>query len=255
MGHLESGIRQELVRPSKVIYYFCNIKNDEALRNANSVLRALIVQLCEDCQRLFRILPSGYEKVSDRFFSDSFDTLLHIFERMLRDGTYTQVFCVIDGLDVYQEGMNELITKLTENFCPRPEAKSPVLKLLCTTRPPTPMFNLSEPSNQRILRCNRGDLDIFIDSRVRSLGTTFTASMRQSIKEQLCMQAGNTFLWLEVVIRRIRSIDMPTKSKIEETINNSPIDLDSLYQLLGSTSHMDESSASISDWSRSYSRC
>ena len=236
LGHLESGIRQELVRPSKVIYYFCNIKNDEALRNANSVLRALIVQLCEDCQRLFRILPSDYEKTSDRFFSASFDTLSHIFERMLRDGMYTQVFCVIDGLDVYQEGMNELITKLTENFSPRSEAKSPVLKLLCTTRPQTtilkPMLNLSKPSKQRILRCNRGDLDIFIDSRVRSLGTTFTASMRQSIEEQLRMQAGNTFLWLEVVIRRIRSIDVPTKSKIQETINNSPGDLDELYGLL-----------------------
>ena len=232
LGHLESRMRPELLPPSKVIYYFCNIKNDEASRNANSVLRALIVQLCEDRQRLFRILPSDYEKVSKHFFSASFDTLWHIFERMLRDGTYARVFCVIDGLDVYQEGMNELSTKLNEIFSPRTEAKTPVLKLLCTTRPSTLMLDLPEPPKHRILCCYQGDLDIFIDSRVRSLGETFTDSMRQEIKEQLQKQAGNTFLWLEVVIRRIRSIDMPTPRKIKETIKNSPSDLHSLYDLL-----------------------
>ncbi len=56
--------------------------------------------------------------------------------------------------------------------------------------------------------------------------------MRQVIKEQLYAQAGNTFLWLEVVIRRIELIDMPTKRKIKNAIKNSPTDLDELYYVL-----------------------
>ncbi|RYP53591.1 hypothetical protein DL768_001455 [Monosporascus sp. mg162] len=49
LQHLESNTPGD----SKIIYYFCNIKNDEASRNAKSILRALIVQLCENQQRLF----------------------------------------------------------------------------------------------------------------------------------------------------------------------------------------------------------
>ena len=139
LGHLESTILPKASLSSKITYYFCNIKNDEASRNANSVLRALVVQLCEHQQRLFQILPSEYETNSSQFFSASFDTLSHIFEKMLHGGMYAQIYCVIDGLDVYQEGMRELIAKLAEIFSPEFGAKSPVLKLLCTTRPQTPI--------------------------------------------------------------------------------------------------------------------
>ncbi|ERF76578.1 hypothetical protein EPUS_05851 [Endocarpon pusillum Z07020] len=231
LGHLESEILQKPLPARKVIYYFCNIWNDEASRNANSVLRALIIQLCEHQLRLFRILHSECED-RDRFFSAPFYSLWHIFESMLRDDTYTRIYCVIDGLDVYQEGMDELIPKLTEEFSRRAEAGSPLLKLLCTSRPQKVILDLWEQSMHRILRCNAHDLDVFINSRVSSLGKSFRDDMRQSITDQLLMQADNTFLWLHVVIRKIKSIDVPTPRKIEETIKNSPQDLYDLYHRL-----------------------
>ncbi|KAI4154500.1 MAG: hypothetical protein LQ340_001657 [Diploschistes diacapsis] len=231
LGHLERKIQEEPSPRSKVIYYFCNIRNDDASPNACSVLQALIVQLCEDYQRLFRILPSDYQKVSDRFFSDSFDTLWYTFEKMLQNDTYARVFCIIDGLDVYQE-MGELITKLNKAFSPRTEAKSRVLKLFCTTRPSKPILELLKPSKPKILRCNEDDLAIFIESRVSSLEETFGAEIIQSIKDQLNEKAENTFLWLEVVTRGIRSIEMPTPSKIKDTIEDNPEELNDLYHLL-----------------------
>ncbi|KAF2176608.1 hypothetical protein K469DRAFT_812982 [Zopfia rhizophila CBS 207.26] len=232
LGHLESRVPHEPSTATKIIYYFCNIRNDEASHNANSILRALIVQLCEHQQRLFRILPPEYETNSHRFFSASFHTLWHTFEMMLRDGAYARVECVIDGLDVYQEGMDEFISQFTNTFSRRTETGSPVLKLLCTSRPEKDILDLWEPSMHRVLRCNPHDLDIFIDSRVGSLGKSFTDDMKQMVKNQLRMQAEGTFLWLEVVIRRITSIDVPTPRKIKETINASPQDLDDLYRLL-----------------------
>lgn len=75
LGHLESRPSQTPSFSSKIIYYFCNIKNDEASRTANSILRALIVQLCEHQQRLFRLLPLEYESNSKEFFTASFDML------------------------------------------------------------------------------------------------------------------------------------------------------------------------------------
>jgi Cdc6-like AAA superfamily ATPase len=96
LKHLES-------LDSKVIYCFCSIKTDEGSRNANSVLRALIVQLCERQRCLFQMLPPNFEKHSNLFFSASQDDLCHILKRMLEAHVYPRVYCVIDGLDVYQD--------------------------------------------------------------------------------------------------------------------------------------------------------
>ncbi len=232
LEHLESRTQQEPLPSSKIVYYFCNIKNDEASRNANSVLRALIVQLCEHQQRLYQNLPREYENDSNSFFSAPFATIWHIFEKMLQDSTYARIYCVIDGLDVYQEGMTELIIQLIENFNLGIRAEGPVLKLLCTTRPQTSIMDLCEPSTCKILRCSQQDLETFIESRIRSLRKSFKDDMRQAIKKQLYAQAENTFLWLEVVIRRIELMDLPTNRKIENAIKNSPKDLDKLYSVL-----------------------
>lgn len=234
LEHLESRTQQEPLPSTKIVYYFCNIKNEEASRNANSILRALIIQLCEHQRRLYQNLLLEYENNSNCFFSASFATLWHIFEKMLQDNTYTQIYCVIDGLDVYQEEMTELIIQLIKNFNLGIRAKGPVLKLLCTTRPQESIMALWEPSTYKNLRCSQHDLGIFIESRIRSLRKSFKDDMRQVIKKQLYAQAGNTFLWLEVVIRRIELIDMPTNRKIENAIKNSPKDLDELYSVLGS---------------------
>jgi hypothetical protein len=227
LGNLESN---KSLRTTKIIYYFCNIKNDEASRTANTILRALIVQLCEHQQRLFRILPSDYER-QDRFSSASFDTLWNIFEQMLRDDTYAQTYCVIDGLDVYEEGMDELISKLVE-FHPKTIKERSVLKLFCTSRPQKNILDLWGSSVRRVLRCDRGDLEVFIESRIGSLGKKFDKNMRETVRIQLHEQADNTFLWLEVVIRKISAIKLPSPSKIEETIKDSPQDLDLLYAML-----------------------
>ncbi|KAL9023952.1 MAG: hypothetical protein Q9196_006863, partial [Gyalolechia fulgens] len=181
--------------------------------------------------RIFQILPSEYAG-SRQFFSASFDTLLHIFEKMLHGGVYTRVYCVIDGLDVYKEGMSELITKTAEIFNLGTEAKSPVLKLLYTTRPENPILESLTTSKHRILRCSPDDLNTFIDSRVSGLGGKFTPGMKRMISRQLREKTDNTFLWLDVVIKRIKSIGLPTERRIEETVKDSPQDLDDLYHVL-----------------------
>ena len=128
--------------------------------------------------------------------------------------------------------MTELIYHLIKNFNPGIRVKGPVLKLLCTTRPQTSITELWEPSMRKILRCSQYDLEIFIESRIRSLRESFNDDIRQVIKKQLYAQAKNTFLWLEVVIRKIKIINTPTIRKIENEIKNSPKDLDELYSVL-----------------------
>lgn len=196
------------------------------------MLRALIIQLCEHQQRLFQILPIQHESNSSQFHSASFDTLVYAFKEMLRAGIFTQVYCVIDGLNVYHEGTKELILKIAEIFSHGSKVQSPVLKLFGTTRPERSILESFTTSQHRILCCNPHDLDIFLESPIRSLGARFTPNMRVIITDQLRRKTDDSFLWLEVVIKRLKSIDLPNLRKIEETIKDSPQELDELYHIL-----------------------
>ncbi|KAJ8108205.1 hypothetical protein OPT61_g8336 [Boeremia exigua] len=231
LEHLESRSTEKSPVATKTIYYFCNIKNDEASRNARSVLQALIVQLCERQQRLFRLLHTDYEKKSDLFFSASFDTLWHIFERMLQDGAYNRIYCVIDGLDVYKDEMAEFISKLSATPNRHMSKNSPLLKLFCTSRPGVHLDKCSF-GQRRILRCNPKDLDVFIHSRVSSLREDFTDNMKEMIKRQCHEQVDGTFLWLEVVIRDIGSLDFPNVESIQERFKQTSLNLEELYRSL-----------------------
>ncbi len=248
LGHLKGEILQKnTLLPSKVIYYFCNIKNDELSRTANSIIRALIVQLCECQPTLFRHIPEEFKNDNRSFFLEDFDTLCNLFQRMLQDAQYERVYCVIDGLDVYKVRMDDLIFQLTSVFKPN-DQKGPVLKLFCTSRPDKAVLNKWGQLPRKILCCNTEDLDIFIQSRVSSLGIEFTKQMRDVLEGSLRKNTGRTFLWLQVVIRRIRMIEYPTLSNIEQTIEKSPEDLWDLYQLLLTTAVQGRENALVLAW-------
>lgn len=247
LEHLECKVLQNL-QASKVIYYFCNIKNDEGSRDASSILRALIMQLCERQRQLFRHLPADLEKDSRGFFLEQFSSLCNMFERMLQDNLYERVYCVIDGLDVYKDGMDELIVQLTKIFSPS-SRQSTKLKLFCTSRPNKFILDQWGQSPSRILRCDPDDLDIFIRSRISSLESEFDESMRTFLMDSLCERAGTTFLWLDVVIRKIRMIEFPTLIKITEAIEGSPEELETFYgHLVSEARDKSEENARILAW-------
>lgn len=150
---------------------------------------------------------------------------------MLQDGLHDRIYCVIDGLDVYKVEMDELVVQLTRIFNHDNE-EGPTLKLFCTSRPDKAILNKRGRLPSRILRCNADDLDIFIRTRVSSLDSEFTEDMRAVLMDSLRKQAEQTFLWLDVVIRRIRMTENPTLRKVEEAIEHSPEELETLYELL-----------------------
>jgi ankyrin repeat protein len=231
LGHLESLAHYNTTATTKTIYHFCNIKNDETAWNARSLLRALIVQLCECQQRLFDLLLTEYKTRSESFLNAPFDTLWHIFEQMLQDEAYGRINCIIDGLDVYQDGMDELIDKLFATV-PRLRArKGPVLKFFCTSRSGTHL-NKWPFKYQVVLRCKPQDLDCFINSQISDLGQGFTGEMRHVIKRECSAQTkeDKTFLWLEVVFRKIKMITLPNIQRITDTIRKSSLDLFKLYE-------------------------
>ncbi|KAI1073352.1 hypothetical protein F5B20DRAFT_567330 [Whalleya microplaca] len=224
LRHLEGKITEN----AKIIYYFCNIRNDVASRNATSILRALIIQLCETQQRLFQTLPSKISDDTSQFSSASLDTLLYYFEKMIRGDTYAQIYCVIDGLDVYHDGMDQLLSSLIRVFSAHGEVSGLTRKLFCTSRPnPRILDAWGRESPRRTLCCNPEDVKTFIHSRVASLN--FSDDSKKMVVQLLSGRVEHTFIWIEVVLRKLKDLDFPSPNLVKDTIQNSSEDLYDLY--------------------------
>ena len=213
----------------KVIYHFCSIKVEAGLQTAEFVLRTLIVQLCND-RRLFDQLPSTLRANSKSFHTASLNELQTIFGDLILASTYERVYCVIDGLDVYLNGMENLVSLLKKLYESCKQAKGLCLKLFCTSRPEQSILDLWDPHPKVILRPDRKDLTAFIQSSVQSLPDRFDNRMRLQLLISLQERTGQTFLWISIIVKEIRRLRMPTIGKIKETIDRSPQGLDDLYR-------------------------
>lgn len=232
VSHLQDTAVKKLgTRAIKVIYYFCNIKDGASSRTATSVVRALIVQLCEE-PHLFQLLPEDFINGSSNFFSASLSRLLDIFKQALTHVGHERVYCVIDGLDVYRTEMDELSVRLKDIFNSQESANKPLLKLFCTSRPSNSVSPAFDGSPKRLLRPDTDDLKTVIEANAKSLGSEFNDEMRAKIQKELRDKSGATFLWIEIMMRRIRQIQMPTQFKVRKLFESSPDDLEDLYEAL-----------------------
>ncbi|RDW85549.1 hypothetical protein BP5796_03874 [Coleophoma crateriformis] len=227
IGHLED-LSKNATQPFKVIYYFCNIKNDEKDRNACAILRGLIVQLCERQKTLFEQIPKDLINIPDRFYSVSVDELWKIFLGILRNTKQKCLYCVIDGLDVYETGMDEFLDIMKTFTQGVDRDKGPVLKLLCTSRPYNHVLKRWDVTERKRLVCNGSDINTFVRSRINCL-RNLDENIKESTVQRLTEKTEHTFLWLDVVIRKLENLTFPDPMDIDEAIQNSNSDLDGLY--------------------------
>lgn len=218
---------------SIVLYYFCTIRNEARDRTAEAILRALIVQLCERQRSLYECLPQDFERDSEKFLSAPFSVLWDLFDQcMLSSRVYQDVYCVIDGLDVYSNGMVELVHHLTGAFGSKGATDRPVMKLFCTSRPHGDILNGWGHYPTRELRANPDDLSVFIRGSIERLPRKFDNHMRQAILDELQRRAGRTFLWITIVVRRLARMAYLSIPKIKQEINASSVELHELYEPL-----------------------
>jgi preprotein translocase subunit Sec61beta len=219
VNHIQQFVKNQR---NKVIFFFCNIKDGNA-RTASSVLRALIVQLCTD-KRYFQKLPNRFQAKGDSkaFHSATFDELWRPFDDLVQSGLHSRIFCIIDGLDVYETvGMEDLVTKLGEMAGRRP------IWLFLTSRPDGPVGN--RPSGtRRNLRQPNHDVQVFITKQLELLPSSFNR-FHTDIREGILSRAGGTFLWIHIILKEIRKIDFPSKKSVQQVIKKTPRELDELY--------------------------
>ena len=235
-GHLEERTTES--KSEKVIYYFCNVRVPLSERNAEAVVRALIVQLFQDQANLIALLPLRFEKDSNAFFEAPLSELWGILSLMMQKNSFSRVYCIVDGLDVYGKCMVELAQKLLSLFGSF-ESKAPVSrKLLCTSRPNSDIMDAWEGHPERQLRPNLSDVRTYVERRVANLKRS-TPSMKEAARSALMedFEASRqphrvipTFLWISTAIRKLEQLQTLTPKNIREEIEKSPRDLDELYK-------------------------
>ncbi|EDN97566.1 hypothetical protein SS1G_12418 [Sclerotinia sclerotiorum 1980 UF-70] len=232
VDHLKDRIDQQSSN-SKIIYYFCNIKNEERFRTASAIFRSLIVQLCED-QRLYQRLPQNLKDTSKKFATESFAKLGNIFHDMITKNPYDRVYCIIDGLDVYSTDIEDLLQYLDKHFAleERNINRKPLFQLFCTSRPE--WVTSIKFSHKKILRASTDDLTLFINFELSLFEEEdgFRDDMKKIITKAAQAEEKRTFLWISIVLRELRKIPSPSIDEIENKIKQIPLELDALYKNL-----------------------
>ncbi|TGO84393.1 hypothetical protein BPOR_0510g00090 [Botrytis porri] len=223
---------QEQQKPqNKIIYYFCNIKNEESSRTASSILRSFIVQLCED-RRLYQKLPNRFQNKNEKreFFIESLDNLWNVFLDLIKTDIYICIYFIIDGLDVYDQEVGSLLLYLKQHF-DISHIGQPLLKLFCTSRPEEFVMNIGF-SPSKTLYASEKDLTTFIKSELHSFRTQFTDDMKEFIVEAAKEKVGTTFLWISILLREVRGLRLPSLKDIKKKMEQFPIEINDLYMSL-----------------------
>ena len=227
VDNLKDYLKKQQYSRYKVIYYFCNVKNEEKFQTALSILRALIVQLCED-QRLFQRLPNRFKEQAKHFFSASLAELWAVFSDLITTDIYNRIYCVIDGLDVYLHEMDSLLGYFNGVFSSQNQEKLPFFKLFCTSRPEGFVIS-SGLSPRRVLRASTDDLTTFVNNRLESFPKRFTDATKEYIRTALMNRAEQTFLWISIVLGELQRLSNTSPARIKKVLEAAPKDIMELY--------------------------
>lgn len=216
----------------KTIYYFCSIHYPEKFQNGAALLRALIVQLCKD-RRVFQQLPRSFEEDFQKFASASVPDLWNVLQKALKEGPFRHIYCIIDGLDVYGDRMEDVAGRLKTLFNPEDSGDAgtePLLKLFCTSRNQDDIDSAFRGSLIRRFLPDDDDIKVFIEKRSTNL-KNLNKDQKEIVEKMLRKKAEKTFLWLDVVIRGLKALELPSNTEIKNTITEAPTYLPNLYRL------------------------
>ncbi|KAL7918451.1 hypothetical protein ACQKWADRAFT_323791 [Trichoderma austrokoningii] len=218
--------------PSAVIYFFF-YDQDEIYRTAGGAMRSLIIQL-------LHLAPEAFQTVTEVFDiespSISDNSLRHILKALLQVPQLGTIYCVIDGLDECQNDawrkmlLDLIIGNLRSSSTRRRSSSSiPMLKTVFTSRPTVDIHGELHHLPNIQPKANHADLEIFIKSKVHEL--RFHQDLKQKAVSLLSSRVEQTFLWISIVLRRLNvATPLLSEAGMEEMINESPSDLETLFE-------------------------
>jgi hypothetical protein len=225
LDHLDDRIVKTQQQDSIIYFFFYD--QDEQFQTIESFLRSLIKQLLTttDVSRL----PTAIFEPDPS--TESEEGLWEIFEEIIRAPIDRTVYCVLDALDESEDEKTRqrLIRRMKRLLQDRSSKGkfSPTMKLLITSRPIVDI-NIELGDTYMELKARPEDLEIVIEGRVTEL-SHFPTDLKKNVVEELIDRAGGTYLWISIVLKRLKTITLPLLAKIKKIIRESSTDLDELY--------------------------
>ncbi|VUC26118.1 unnamed protein product, partial [Clonostachys rosea] len=214
---------------TKVIYYFFYGQSD-ILSTVGYAVRSLIRQLLN--VRDVDTFGAIAELVElDNTADMSEDGLWEILEHLLKAPVLQEVLCVIDGLDECQNAASRLrLIRLFSRLAHPNRAKnnSPVVRTIFTSRPTVDIEQQLSRSPSFHLVANPQDLQVFVNHEIGTLD--LDPQLHNDAVRLLLTRAEQTFLWISLIVKKLKAEALLSLADIERIIKTSPSDLGNLYQ-------------------------
>jgi hypothetical protein len=227
LTHLEKESRAS--PKTKVIYYFFYSQSD-MLSTVGYALRSLIRQLL-DIRNVDTFDAIAGLVDLDNTADVPEDGLWEILEHLLKAPALQEILCVIDGLDECQNGASRLRLIQLFNSLAQPNGaknNSPVVRTIFTSRPTVDIEEQLSGSLSFHLVANPQDLQLFVNHEIGTLG--LDPQLHNDAVALLLAHTEQTFLWISLIVKKLKAEGLPSLADIERMIKTSPSDLINLYQ-------------------------
>ncbi|KAM0448003.1 hypothetical protein ACHAO4_008534 [Trichoderma viride] len=229
LDHLERATSDSGSK-STVIYFFF-YDQDQSLRTVDAALRSLIKQLILHRRGL------AFQAISEKFDIESpvipEYILWRVLEELLRTPIFGTIYCVFDALDECRDDsptprLPDFFSKLVKSSSIS-KPTDLVIKALMISRPKVELSRVLEQRPFIHLKANPQDLEAFIRSQIDKIG--LSDDLHGNAIRLLTSRAGQTFIWISIVLKKIKAVTSPlSEVDMEKIITQSPSDLTALYE-------------------------
>jgi NACHT domain len=211
---LIEALSQRRKETTTVTYFFCQ-NADYELNTIEAIIKGLILQLVEKHPQLKQSLRKRWDTTNERFSEDvhSWRGLWTILTEILDGCTCPRVYLVVDALDeCIDSGMAELLRLVVRTGLDRPSR----VKWLVTSRPldSAEQELLASSDQVRVsLELNSSHISegvrIYVKHKVAELDRRchYGPARRLEVENELLQKAEETFLWVNLVCKRLEAVD------------------------------------------------
>jgi hypothetical protein len=229
LDHLERATPDSGSKPTVIYFFFYD--QDQNLRTVDSALRSLIKQLILHRRGL------AFQAISEKFDIESpvipEYILWRVLDELLRTPIFGTIYCVFDALDECRDDsptprLPEFFSKLIKSSSIS-KPTNVAIKALMISRPKVELSRVLEQHPFIHLKANPQDLEAFIRSQIEKIG--LSDDLHGNAIRLLTSRAGQTFIWISIVLKKIKAVTSPlSEVDMEKIITQSPSDLTALYE-------------------------
>lgn len=217
-----------------VCFFFCDEKI-EAQRDGKAILRSLIFQILARRKKLIRYVKSAYD-IQGSHLVGNFNELWRIFIAIAGDKRVGPIHVIVDAIDECEEESRnrflEGISTLVGNAQSAASSVAPPVKFLLTSRPS--LGRQYTTHHLQIEEVHRVEEDVLLVIQTKTEGIArrmkFNPEKRKNLEQALYSKAGQTFLWVTLVLYLLEKSMLAAPKDIQRIVNEIPRGLAANYE-------------------------